>query len=810
MFVAQNSMDGRDSYFHMTGGSITGNDSTVYGGGVRIAEYSAMTVSGGATIQDNFKGGTLSGGVYVQGSGEKSNTVLNGKAITVTGTLTGSIGVVKEDDYLEGKDSIQIAQSDISYQITQSDAARFTSDSSDCTTAYSNIGSKPVVLLKLPVVYNVTYNANGAASGSVPTDSTDYAAGSSVTVLANSGNLQKACGTFGGWNTKADGSGDSYAAGSGSFSISADTVLYAQWTEAHTFDADGFCEAVEGETHFQPAVLNGDVYEISNAGQIYWFAEKVNGGDKTINGKLMKDIDLSVSRAISWVPIGQNSVYYSGSFNGGGHAVSNLYINNEADYQGFFGKFNGSLTSLTVTGEIHSRSYSGGICGNMGINGSISNCTNAADILSTGNWVGGIVGYNYGEISNCRNLAGIQGARTVGGICGFNNQAKDWDAEPPVVTSWGTIKNCYNTGAVTGAAGSEAGGICGTSTPAKGAALFDNYCIDSVTYGCSWSEDGAKGFLKGAVESKTAEQFASGEVTYLLNNGKTDGTQVWLQAIGTDSLPQFTGAAVYQVEQYDCPADTSAAIAYSNTDSEIRGTEHSFTHYTSNDDATCTADGTKTAQCDYCDETNTVADVGSTREHNCEHHEAKAATCTEIGWEAYDTCKDCDYTTYVETPAKGHSYVPHVEVPATHKADGIAGHFTCENCKKLFNKNKNEVTAENLVIAKLSHSFSGEWKSDEANHWHACSCGEKSSLLAHTFAWVTDKEATKTAAGSKHEKCTVCGYEKAAVEIPATGTSAPRTGDTSNMGLWIVLLFVSATGIIGAAVYGKKRKKQAK
>ena len=83
--------------------------------------------------------------------------------------------------------------------------------------------------------------------------------------------------------------------------------------------------------------------------------------------------------------------------------------------------------------------------------------------------------------------------------------------------------------------------------------------------------------------------------------------------------------------------------------------------YTSNDDATCTADGTKTAQCDYCDETNTVADVGSTREHNCEHHEAKAATCTEIGWEAYDTCKDCDYTTYVETPAKGHSYVPHVE-----------------------------------------------------------------------------------------------------------------------------------------------------
>lgn len=231
VFVAQNSIDGRDSLFYMSGGSITGNDSTVYGGGVRIAEYSAMTVSGAATIQDNFKGGTLSGGVYVQGAGEKSNAVLNGKAITVSGPLTGSIGIVKEEDYLGGKDSIPIAVSDASYTMTQSDAAGFTSDSGDCLTAYSHADANPVVLLKL--TYTVTYEANGAASGSVPMDTSVYGSGDTVTVAANSGNLQKTCHTFIGWNTKADGTGIRYTAGSGTFNISDNTVLYAEWAETH-------------------------------------------------------------------------------------------------------------------------------------------------------------------------------------------------------------------------------------------------------------------------------------------------------------------------------------------------------------------------------------------------------------------------------------------------------------------------------------------------------------------------------------------------------------------------------------------------
>lgn len=83
------------------------------------------------------------------------------------------------------------------------------------------------------------------------------------------------------------------------------------------------------------------------------------------------------------------------------------------------------------------------------------------------------------------------------------------------------------------------------------------------------------------------------------------------------------------------------------------------------------------------------------------------------------------------------------------------------------------MTAENLVIAKRDHSFSGEWRSDGINHWKECACGDKSDIAAHDFKWVIDKEATAAAAGSKHEECKICGYQKAAVEIPATGTSGP-------------------------------------
>ena len=118
-----------------------------------------------------------------------------------------------------------------------------------------------------------------------------------------------------------------------------------------------------------------------------------------------------------------------------------------------------------------------------------------------------------------------------------------------------------------------------------------------------------------------------------------------------------------------------------------------------------------------------------------------------------------------------------------------------------------------------THSYGSEWKNDATNHWHECSCGDKADKAAHDFKWVVDKEATATQKGSKHEECRVCGYKKAAVEIPATGTptepgkptdsDSPQTGDNSNMILWIALLFVSGGVVIGIIVYSKKKKENA-
>lgn len=80
-----------------------------------------------------------------------------------------------------------------------------------------------------PVTYTVTYNANDATSGSVPTDATAYTSGATVTVKDNTGYLAKTGNAFSGWNTKADGTGIDRAVGS-TFNISANTTLYAKWT----------------------------------------------------------------------------------------------------------------------------------------------------------------------------------------------------------------------------------------------------------------------------------------------------------------------------------------------------------------------------------------------------------------------------------------------------------------------------------------------------------------------------------------------------------------------------------------------------
>ena len=140
-------------------------------------------------------------------------------------------------------------------------------------------------------------------------------------------------------------------------------------------------------------------------------------------------------------------------------------------------------------------------------------------------------------------------------------------------------------------------------------------------------------------------------------------------------------------------------------------------------------------------------------------------------------------------------------------------------------------------IDSHNHNYGTEWKYDETNHWHECECGNKADITAHTFKQIIDKEATATEKGSKHEECTVCGYKKAAVDIPATdfrkssddqpnkpintassesssadqtnkpiNTASPKTGNTDNMILWIVLLVIGGGAFITATAVDRKKK----
>lgn len=131
-----------------------------------------------------------------------------------------------------------------------------------------------------------------------------------------------------------------------------------------------------------------------------------------------------------------------------------------------------------------------------------------------------------------------------------------------------------------------------------------------------------------------------------------------------------------------------------------------------------------------------------------------------------------------------------------------------------------------VIEKQLSHVHdidATSFKYDDDNHWNTCSgCNEKVNTAAHDFKWIIDKAATETEKGLKHEECAVCGFKKGAVEIPeikpssegetkgdetpSNPDSVPSTGDSTNVALLIVLMFVSGGVIAGFALYPRRKR----
>ena len=324
----------------------------------------------------------------------------------------------------------------------------------------------------------------------------------------------------------------------------------------HYFE-NGFCE-VCGQ--YQPAMWNEaeNRYEIYNAGQLYWFYALVNGDtwkaefdtrNSAANGVLMEDITITDGR--KWTPMGSNVYRYAGTFDGGGHTISGLLVDRSgSDYQGFVGRLdntgiirNLTLTDCSITGNL----YVGGVCGFNG-GGTIQNCHVDATVKVSGKrYVSGVCGSNErGTISGCSNNGTVESSDfDAGGICGLSHygqisfsgntgsvKGSTRSVGGIVGSNYGEVTACYNTGEVS--APSQVGGICGYGY--------------GDTENCYWLAGTANagigqqsGGIVTNVDPKTAEQFASGEVAYLLNGSTSEGDLAWYQnldnGLGVDVIP---------------------------------------------------------------------------------------------------------------------------------------------------------------------------------------------------------------------------------------------------------------------------------
>ena len=245
----------------------------------------------------------------------------------------------------------------------------------------------------------------------------------------------------------------------------------------------------------------------------------MNKGVLDANKNLVSESDF-----IEWTPVGNNIYAYTGTFDGKGYTVSGLYFNNPnssfVDLFGFIGA-NGKISNVGVLDSYFQfRWYGAGVCGIN--NGELQNCSNSSTVI--GNMeqeIGGVCGENNydGIIENCFNEGTVSATvsdHTIyvsGGVCGINKMA--------------TIKSCYNTASVSGE--DAVGGVCGINDRGT---TTNCYYLSNAAIGGIGGQD-----VNGSAEKKSIEQFKSGEVAYLLAEGKVLGEQVWGQQLGKDQYP---------------------------------------------------------------------------------------------------------------------------------------------------------------------------------------------------------------------------------------------------------------------------------
>ena len=475
------------------------------------------------------------------------------------------------------------------------------------------------------------------------------------------------------------------------------------------------------QTPKRPARGDGSVdkpYEISSAAELAWFRDYVNGtivneGEKdgtthpSASATLTADIDLAefchaadgikYTEELSWTPIGNSSNKYQGTFDGNGKTIRNLYINATSNYTGFFGSAtDGSIKNITFdNAKVNSSgNYTGILAGNAG------SCIEYIKTLATCSvegkaWVGGIAGYSWGNIINCKNHAKVNGTNFVGGIVStYENSDKsitscanygDVKGTGNCVGGMagyfdsGTLQNSANYGDVTGTyyvgnligkankcnlnnvlgtgnvtatsrnpAGLLVGGINDSSSTASGILAYNSSAKLTINK-IEQTGNAVKAIGKGSLTSAekimafSEEQLKSGLVAFLLQKN-VSGSAKWGQKLNTDDHPLLGSADEVYLDgnmTMNCLGELvgTGTFTLSNVKPAQEGTftiNHgdSPIHHESVD-ATCTVDGKMEYwECNLCHKS-------FSDEHMTQEVSALVISATGHEYDENDKCTKC-------------------------------------------------------------------------------------------------------------------------------------------------------------------------
>ena len=457
----------------------------------------------------------------------------------------------------------------------------------------------------------------------------------------------------------------------------------------------------------QPLVGNGskgNPYEISTAAELAWFRDYVNGGKLSVCAKLTADIDLKdfchaadASKnlgELSWEPIGVGNAY-TGTFDGSGKTISNLYIKAEKREAGLFGyTFQSTIKNLTFENAnvTNTELYTGILVGVAGYQTTLQNIkiSTKCQIIGGKDYTGGIAGSLDGNAYNCVNYAMVQGQEDVGGLFGLYNRtgnsmtacANYGNVTATSNTVGGlvgyysseTIQDCANYGNIEGTY--NVGGMAGYVSKGK---MQNVFCYGNVS-----ATDNIRG---GMVCGYSSKGVTEGMVAYYSGAKLTVNSQEQtVKAFGSGNLSEdnatgFTetqlksGVVAYLLQQNaSSEAKWGQNLANNGDSYPVIGSEHQV--YADNLTLNC-----KTNEMVTGSFTNNPTSSAISYQHGqtINHHVAKDATCTEAGTKEYWQCQDCLRTYSDSELTKELTDVTNADQPALGHHGNEDGY--CDRCQ---------------------------------------------------------------------------------------------------------------------------------